>query len=221
MTRPTFACLFLCIALISGCHNAGTVPPGWRGHPITIDDTGIDPSTQLQVIVCYGKVLSNHSAIRLTVPDKPAVLWDPGGTFLQDEPDHARRHDVITRNAPTIDRWWQYRRDGCREPVMEVFQWSLAPDQANRLHTILTDYQDPTDPTQAFEPDAGGLQCCKKVTEFLIRFAEDRPRIDEKMFWPHKLGEHLWTQNPDSVLIFRSEGDSLEYLKSGDSRRAE
>jgi len=220
MIRVNSACLFLLLALTAGCHNAGTVPHGWQSRTITSDDTKAPSTAQLQVIICYGKVFSNHTALRLTAPNKPDLLWDPGGTFLQHKLGHGRRHDVITQNAPNLDRWWSYRRDGCREPVVEVFQWSLEPTQADRLHTILIDYQDPADPTQTFEPDAGGLQCCKKVTEFLIRFADDRPNVTENMFWPHKLGEHLWTQNPDRVLIFRAEGENALYQQHSASSGA-
>ncbi len=221
MNWTVHGCLCLSLALAAGCHNAGTVPPGWQSNPIASEDSDTQPSAQLQVIICYGKVFSNHTALRLTTPNKPDLLWDPGGTFLQHKLGHGRRHDVITQNSPTIDRWWQYRRDGCREPVMEVYQWSLEPDQANRLHMILIDYQDPTDPAQTFEPDAGGLQCCTKITEFLMRFADGRPHVNEKIFWPHKLGEHLWTQNPDRVLIFRADGESSAYRKHVTSRAAE
>lgn len=217
MTR-TAAALLLLITTTAGCHHAGTVPPGWHATPLAsppphAQGNGEHSSAQLQVFICYGNQLSNHTALRLTAPHKPTLMWDPGGTFLQHDPTRARRHDVITQNAPTVNEWWRYRRDGCREPIMEVFQWSLNPDQANRLHAILTDWQDPNDPTQTFEPDAGGLQCCKKVSEFLMRFADRRPHVTEKMFWPHKLGEHLWTQHPDRVLIFHADGETHQYQR--------
>ncbi len=239
MPRLTTTCLLaLALLICAGCHHAGTIPPSWLGKSISsVDDQQPQPQplafahtsktssnnahAQLQVFICYGNQLSNHTALRLTVPDKQTLMWDPGGTYLQNDPSRARRHDVITQNAPTVNQWWHYRRDGCREPVMEVFQWSIDPRQANRLHAILLDYQDPNDPTQTFEPDAGGLQCCKKVSEFLMRFTGDHPHVTKKMFWPHKLGEHLWTQNPDSVMVFRSEGDSLIYRRDAEPPTSE
>jgi hypothetical protein len=227
MTRIPPATLLLFLIFFAGCHNAGTIPPGWHGEPVsqandqqtqpanttTSQHNTNTPPAQLQIFICYGKVLSNHTALRLTTPHKPTLMWDPGGTFLQYDPTRARRHDVITQNAPTIDQWWQYRRDGCREPIMELFQWSITPDQANRLHAILLNHRDPNDPTQSFEPDAGGLQCSTKVSEFLIRFANDKPTITQKQFWPHKLAEQLWTQNPDSVTVFRSDGNNQVYRR--------
>ncbi len=228
MTRTPFATLLLALAFCTGCHHAGTIPPGWHSQPIasTGDQTnplsnpihpessnGTNTTPQLQIFICYGKVLSNHTALRLTTPHKQTLMWDPGGTYLQHDPTRARRHDVITQNAPTVDQWWQYRRDGCREPIMEVFQWSLNTDQANRLHAILLNYHDPNDPSQLFEPDAGGLQCSTRVSEFLMRFTNDRPNVPTKMFWPHKLAEHLWTQNPDSVTVFRSDGNNQLYRR--------
>ncbi len=220
MPRTTAAALLLLITCTLGCHNAGSVPPGWQAAPITsnnVNNPHHETPGQLQVIICYGNTLSNHTALRLTAAEKPDLFWDPGGTFLQNKPEHARTHDVITQNAPTLDQWWLYRRDGCREPIMEVFQWSLSPEQANRLHAILIDRQDPADPTQSFEPDAGGLQCCKKVCEYLIRFADNNPAVKDKMFWPHKLAEHLWTQSPDRVLIYRADGETLQYKRDTNS----
>ncbi len=203
----------LCPAV--GCHHAGTTPAGWYGQTITAPDTnnpashtqgnGIRATGTLQVIICYGKVLSNHTALRLTAPDQNPLLWDPGGTYRQDDPAYARRHDVLTNNAPSIDEWWRYRRDGCREPVMEVYQWSIDAEQARRLHAVLLNRADPADPSQTFEPDAGGLQCSTRVSEFLMRFADGRPGVTKKFFWPHKLGEHLWGQNPDSVTVYRAD----------------
>ena len=73
------------------------------------------------VFICYGNVLSNHTALRLETPGKPALMWDPGGTFLENDPTRKRAHDVITHNAPSVWQWWLYRRDGCKEPVMQVF----------------------------------------------------------------------------------------------------
>jgi hypothetical protein len=213
--------LMLLIAPAVACHHAGTAPPGWVGEPVTAPDT-TDPTNQsqgnggqstgtLQVVICYGKLLSNHTALRLTTPDQTTLFWDPGGTYQHDDPAYARRHDVLTDNAPSIDEWWRYRRDGCREPIMEVYRWSIDTEQAKRIHRILTEYVDPTDPTQTFEPDAGGLQCCKRVSELLIRFADGRPAVTKRYFWPHELGEHLWGQQPDDVTVYRADGPTTAY----------
>lgn len=221
MNRATTSLLSVIICLAAGCHHAGAVPPGWRGEPISVLDgndtpytdsahdgrgNGHQPPGTLQVFICYGTVLSNHTALRLIAPGKETLMWDPGGTYKQDDPAYARRHDVLTQNAPSVEQWWRYRRDGCREPVMEVYQWSIDAEQARRLHGVLLNRVDPADASQTFEPDAGGLQCCKKVSEFLARFADGRPGVTKKFFWPHELGEHLWGQNPDRVTILRSDG---------------
>jgi len=216
--------LFLLLGLAAGCHHGGLAPAGWTGEPIDPQQitSNEDPSqATLQVVICYGKVFSNHTALRLIAPGRQTLMWDPGGTYSQADPTRARRHDVLTQNAPTIDEWWRYRRDGCLEPVMEVFQWPLEAQQADRLHALLTRYQDPADPAQSFEPDAGGLQCCKKVSEYLMRFADGRPAVKEIMFWPHELGEHLWTQSPDRVIIFRRDGPAYVYRQGSASTASE
>lgn len=230
MTRyvPATWLMSLVICLTVGCHHAGTIPPGWRGEPISLSGdeqaehvgsartgqgNGGGSQGLLQVFICYGKVLSNHTAVRLGTPGKETLMWDPGGTYGQYDPSYARRHDVLTKNAPTVDQWWRYRRDRCREPIMEVFQWSIDADQARRLHAVLLNYHDPADTAQTFEPDTGGLQCCTKVSEYLMRFADGRPAVPGKLFWPHELGEHLWTQEPDSVMVFRSDGESDVYRR--------
>jgi len=238
MRRIAAAAVLLTLTLDAGCHHAGTIPPGWHGEPLSlVDDQQPQPTgtehpdqgngdtrgstAQLQVFICYGKVLSNHTALRLSAPGKEALMWDPGGTYKQYDPSYARRHDVLTKNSVTVNQWWRYRRDGCYEPIMEVFQWSLAPDLAQRLRAILLERQDPDDPGQTFEPDAGGLQCSKRVSEFLMRFADGRPVVDKKYFWPHELGEHLWTQQPDRVMVFRSNGDNHVYRRNAESTAAE
>ena len=212
--------LSMCFPAV-GCHHAGTAPPGWYGEPVGAQDTN-GPANQaqgnghpatgtLQVVICYGTVLSNHTALRLTTPNQPALFWDPGGTYKHDDPAYARRHDVLTQNAPSIEEWWRYRRDGCREPVMEVYRWSIDAEQAKRMYHVLTEYADPADPAQTFEPDAGGLQCCKRVSELLIRFADGRPGVKKNYFWPHELGEHLWSQQPEDVTVYRAEGPATAY----------
>lgn len=233
------ACILLMMAMFYpavGCHHAGTAPPGWYGESVTTlhrtNTLHTDPTPHaqgngdqaigtLQIIICYGTVLSNHTVLRLTSPGKEPLFWDPGGTYKQDDPAYARRHDVLTNNAPSIDEWWRYRRDGCREPVMEVYRWSIDAERASRFHDILTEYADPNDPTQTFEPDAGGLQCCKRVSEFMMRFADGRPGVTKKYFWPHELGEHLWGQKPDDVTVYRADGPVTIYRHGRASAVAE
>ncbi len=219
MTRGIRLISLCFFVLIPGCHQAGTVPPGWRGEPYAFDalDTNNPPAPSagtLQVFICYGKVLSNHTALRLEAPGLNTLMWDPGGTFKQDDPAYARRYDVLTRKNLTVEQWWRYRSESCREPIVQMYEWSLSSGQAKRLHTILITRHDPLDRSQVFEPDAGGLECCKRVSEFLDRFADGRPAVPERYFWPHELGEHLWTQSPDRVVIFRSDGQNMSYRSS-------
>lgn len=219
------------LATALGCHHAGTAPPGWHGQPVATPDArgttnlaqgnGHPNTGTLEVVICYGKVLSNHTALRLTAPDRSTLFWDPGGTYKYDDPAYARRNDVLTENAPSIEQWWHYRRDGCREPIMEVYRWSIDTRQAERLHRILTEHADPADPTQTFEPDAGGLQCCKRVSEFLMRFADGRPSVTEKYFWPHELGEHLWAQQPDDVTVYRDNGEIQTFRRGANGASSE
>lgn len=220
----------MCSALLVGCHSAGTVPPGWEGTPIVdksaqasvqpantnIADHDTPPTGRLQVVICYGRVLSNHTVVRLEAPGAETLFWDPGGTYRLYDPEASRHYDVITRDAPTIEQWWRYRWDICSEPVMEVFEWSLDADQAHRLHTILLTRHDPEDRMQVFEPDAGGLECCLRTCEFLDRFAEGKPAVPARYFWPHELGQHLWTQSPDRVMVYRKDGESMIYRRASE-----
>lgn len=232
MPRLTLLLSLWLVCFTAGCHHAGVVPPGWIGTPVAtaiqndpaspaMPDQGDGPFDEsagsLEVIICYGRVLSNHTALRLQVPGCPTLFWDPGGTYKQDDPTRKRIHDVLTQNAATVDEWWRYRRDNCREPVMAVFQWNLDAEQARRLHAILLNRQDPHDPRATFEPDAGGMQCCRRASEFLMRFADGTPAVSRRYFWPHQLGEHLWTQQPDRVTVFRAQGQSMVYRKRTDS----
>ncbi|GAB4108203.1 MAG: hypothetical protein Kow00105_14540 [Phycisphaeraceae bacterium] len=199
-----------------GCHHAGILPAGWRpaaadtnslGNGIhdELPDSEISQQPgRLQIIICYGELISNHTALRLVTPGKPTLVWDPGGSFMHDNPTYGRKRDVLTQNAPTLEQWWAYRRDGCQEPIMHVYEWAITPRQAQRLYHVLTRFHDPLDPKVRFNPDAPALQCCKKTCEFLQQFADGAPDVPERFFWPHQLGDHLWGQHPGRVLIYRA-----------------
>ncbi len=212
---PLLLCIF---SFAAGCHNAGVAPQGWTGSPY-IDEAeySLNDSGKLQVFICYGVIFSNHTALRLETPERPTLMWDPGGTFKQDDPEYARKYDVLTRNAPSVEQWWYYRGKMCNEPTMHMYEWSIDAEQADRLRTILLTRYDPLDETQEFWPDANGLACCRRVSQFLMRFADGRPDVNEIYFWPHKLGEHLWTQHPDRVVIFKKNGPITGYQLATDS----
>ena len=55
----------------------------------------------------------------------------------------------------------------------------------------------------------------------VVRFADGRPDVTKKYFWPHELGEHLWDQQPDSVTVYRADGATMIYRIGSASAVAE
>ncbi len=218
--------------LMVGCHLGVPVPAGWvavadvtqdsvdggvavaSGSNQSDQDTGLSKGGGgvLQVIVCYGAFFSNHTALRLTCPGRADVFWDPGGTYGEDDLAMGRRRDLILGRGLTIERWWAYRRDGCNEPIMAVYEWDVTNGLAVRLRGVLVEGVDPVDPTVGFYCDAGAWMCCVSICEFLDRFTGGLVVVPKRWVLPLNLGRHLWTQGPSRVRIFRVGRGSTVYV---------
>lgn len=204
-----------CLSLSVGCHGGLSIPIGWNqasSHQVDFADnstrrTDWDESGEpgrLQVIICYGRVFSNHAALRLTCPGKRVLFWDPGGYYGEKDPSAGRDRDLILLKPPTLRQWWRYRKMGCKEPFMLVFEWELPAVSALSLHHALLSTDGHTgDSSDRFQRDAPGLFCCIAVCDYLQRFASSIIDVPRRWLMPHDLGQHLWSQSPHRVYLFR------------------
>ena len=208
---PQAMALVVAAVLLVGCNASGPViPKGWRSYPIdsVLMNSRRDDEPRLQVIICYGLMISHHSDLRVTCPDRRPVFWDPGGDYKEKEWGYKRRHDVMYEHSPDLFEWWRHRSKQWDEPFMKVFEWDLTRHDAERLHTeILKGCNNPG----AFKTQTMGGFCNIAVCDYLQRFAKPRIDIPEKMIWPNSLAEHLWTQRPNRVLVFEANKSMLIY----------
>lgn len=213
----------LCVAVIfvlsgaAGCHGGVPAPKGWvnvggggAGGEAVADR---DDRGALQVIICYGAHFSNHAALRLTCPGRLVLFWDPGGNYGEDDPGSGRARDLILARPPTIQQWWDYRRNGCREPIMAVYEWELSGHDARAMHGVLLHGLAADEPGGPFHSDAPGWYCSLSICDFLARCGGKAVAMPQRWFLPLNLGKHLWTQSPDRVTIFRDQQPPAVYTQ--------
>ena len=203
------------LAFLSACHSGRPrIPDGWVAVPGPSIEAkqNRDDHARLQVIICYGRWLSNHSTVRLTSPDGHVLFWDPGGMYGRKDASIRRRADLLLSGAPDLGRWWHYREHGCGEPFMKVFEWSVSSDQAKSLRDALIAGSRPPAVPGAFQTATAGGFCCIAVSEFLQRFGGPSIVVPTRMFWPHNLADHLWSQSPDRVVVFEAGGAVVAYV---------
>ena len=207
-SRGTITAGFLTASVVGGlggCQSGPQPPAGWHARPAPeiAEDVSRDRDARMQVIICYGRFVSTHAALRLAVGDGSLLLWDPGGGYRVDDPRAVgRRADLVTRDVPTLGTWWQYRGSFTREPYNAVFEWDLAASDGIRLAEMLRAGTVDRGETGQFQTAAVGGACSLAVSEFLRRYGDPYATPAKKSFWPHDLGMQLWDESPDRVIVF-------------------
>lgn len=200
--------LWVLALCMGGCHGGLRVPADWVQQSVARLDEVQHASAlngehgRMQVILCFGLVLDNHSVLRLECPGREPLFWDPGGIYGEGDERVGRRLDVLRHGAPTAEQWWEFRRDGFAEYFHLVYEWELSRASAEAKYAALTP---DSVPSGTFNPDAGGGACCRALCRFLQLHAADEMTVPRIWTFPHKLGEHLWTQRPDRVIVFDRE----------------
>jgi hypothetical protein len=181
--------------MLTGCHGGMAIPGTWT--PASLVDVNNSESGRMQVILCFGPVFSNHSVLRLECPDRPPLLWDPGGMYGTSDPTIERVRDVVHTNVPTAQQFWAYRRDACGEEFHYIYEWDLDEASAKAKYDVLLGQ------TDDFETGSAGGMCCKAICSFLNRYASDQVTVPANWTFPHDLGRHLFTQPVDRLRVFR------------------
>lgn len=186
-----------------GCHAGRPVTPeGWHLLPDEGQLAERSAAGRLQVFICYGAMLSNHAALRIELP-KGGVFWDPAGGFAVGDAAWDRRNDVIWDRLPTVADYWHFREVGCNEPFMEIYEWDLEEQEAQRLHDVIRKGGSRiTGEPNEFRTETAGLFCSIAVCKYLQRFASPFMEVPEHWLMPHKLGAHLYSQKPSRVWVF-------------------
>lgn len=204
------------LACPMGCASAPPeAPEAWSGSRLPITDaTAFDgPTSALQVLICHGQVHGTHTGLRLLRENQETIFWDPAGAYGKNRDDLHRRRDVFVSGAPGMAEYVRWRFDGAEDSAVSLFEWRLSPERAAYFAGILTGTAEAPQGQEAFDTTTIGLFCCRAVCEFLDRFARDEMSIPKYWFRPEHLAEHLWTQDPDRVGIFRDDG-SIELLEA-------
>ena len=198
-----------------GCRSGAEIPAGWTDTPrqVWVQAPARDLEPRLQVMLHWDKLRSTHVAVRVTTPDAPPVLWDPGGAYGLTKPEYGRVNDVVLTAPPDLPTWWAYRARWLREPFMLVFEWDVDEPQAERLRDVLLRgaAQGRDDPL--FQTVRSPGFCNYAVCDYLRTYAS--PPIDgdlKSSLMPDRLAQRLWRQSPNRVLRYAGEVDALPTL---------
>ncbi|MFA7237099.1 MAG: hypothetical protein WC058_09560 [Phycisphaeraceae bacterium] len=215
--RSVILCIVL--AMCAGCHFPGEADPitpaGWLGQTVPAASPDYDiniGAPRIQMIVCYGGNYFQHGALRVITTDRPALLWDPSGTFT--ERYNVTRSRDIVRGDSTLDRFWVYRLRECGGRYMQVFEFDTTDADADRLYdALLAGGENRPD---SFDTTGGAFDCARLIARFLRQYPTERFTVPEIYFFPHNLGLHLWTQHPTRVYLYQRGEQPKILMPSGE-----
>ena len=197
------------------------LPATWRSTPIPLAALADSPGeSKLQVMVMYWSGSCSHTAVRILTAERPTLFWDPGGSY--GKPDNrlpsyirpakvTRQDDLITENAPDLETYFTFRR-ALGNTGVEVFEWILSKEQAERLHDILLSGSR-SGRRAEFRSKAAPMFCSNAASRFLHLFAGDVLDVPQKYFFPHRLARLLYSQSPDRVLLYQPANQTLLHAR--------
>jgi hypothetical protein len=208
--QPTTAAALLVLVVLSACSPAPHVPSDWPSRIITQQEVeGEDQTPLLQVFLCYGLIVDNHTTLRLVNPGKPALFWDPGGSFREQYPESPYSAYLFYEQAPSALRYLQWRMR-VPDAATEIFEFQLSPSEAEQMWAVLRHGTSADDPRGAFSSSSIPMRCCLSISDYLQRFAPARLQPGRKFFWPRDLAKVFYTMTPKRVMIYRRHRDMLE-----------
>jgi hypothetical protein len=196
--------LCACVFTIVGClHSPAPYrPKDWASKPIDIQSISENADQpRLQVIIVYGPLWCHHSALRLQGAGGRVLFWDPGGSYGVSD-SIQRSKDLIEVDPPDLGRYLEFARQHSSKEV-EVFEWDLSDQEANRLYDILS-HGNPRDGASGkFSTSTMGGFCAVALSDFLNRFGPAGISVPGKFFLPHNLARVLYARSPKRILVFQ------------------
>jgi len=214
--------LLMAACFLGACHSPMNIKPPaqWVASspaPMAMSLAPQQPQDRdatMRVIICYSPLISSHACLLMDGPGSQRLFWDPGGTFGQDKAPYVRQGDVLLDDsALNLQELWQYRRVGCNEPHVLVFEWKITAMQAQHRRAILTRHARDEKGSVLFDADAPGGQCSVYMSAFLRRFCEETSKQVGDCFWPHNLAKQLWQCQPDRVMLIRRPDEVTLYTR--------
>lgn len=201
---------------MTGCTSTRpNIPSDWRiaaphtgeisGHHTVTGEVVRRPLNTgvMQVIVAYGPVLQTHAAIRLEAGPDRIVHWDPGGDFGRRDPGFNRVNDVMSGASSSLQRIWHFRRSTCGNDAMLVFEFDQPIRHVAMLQDTLVQSAKKPSASGSFKTMTTPSQCARNICKFLRERSPNQPFVPKLWLYPHEVGEHMWTQNPDRVILYR------------------
>lgn len=223
--------LFLALILVTGaagCTGGGArIPDGWQSRTVTFEQfaesmdlanplgassagSNAKHPGRLQIIICYGSLFSDHTALRLVSRNHDTDFWDPAGSYGVRTDSVVRQRDVLIEGTPDLRSYWQWRQSPCHNEALEIFEWEVPEGIDSEFHQLIREGLPDDDPHGPFSTYSHGMMCCISVSGFLRRFGGDLLDVPRTLFWPHELAAQLRTQHPDAVIILRAGENRVE-----------
>ncbi len=221
--------LVLGLTVHSGCcfHRSSVpkLPKTWYCNEC--DTKSLEDDTEqakLHVFIMYSGMICSHVALRVYCQSKGPIFWDPAGGFGRHHEDvdpaiqnshfdipaelgSVRKKDMIVEGVPSINQYLAWRKQ-IQTSGVEVFEFNLSDEDAEKFWTIIRDGTNRSHPKGAFHTNAVGGTCGLVVAKFLHRFAGDIVVVNTVLY-PHNLSKQLYRGNPDRVIVYRN--DHLSY----------
>lgn len=212
--------LWIVLLFGAGCRSGSIVPDDWAPAPDAAwqGDAHRDRQPRVQVLVCYDRLRSTHTALRVTTAEGEPVFWDPGGAYGLAKPEYGRVNDMVLDEPPTTAKWWEFRSRWMHEPFAYIFEWDLDPGQAQTMRDLLLEgAQTPPGDGRWSTKTTPGL-CNIRICRFLQRHGSPVVDPPSSYLLPDGLAIRLWHQNPDRVLRYAGEYTSppTVWLPPGD-----
>lgn len=191
----------------------------------TVASKNVIENNRLQVLIMYSGWASSHTALRLITDDGSVVFWDPAGDYGRFDEDWSaqfpssfqdvrRDQDLIVEGTPDLDTFvrWRWTLDDTR---VEVFEWDVDREYARTLRGILLAQDETGSDGDSFSTLTFPMFCTVATSQFLRRFGPPMITVPDWYFFPHRLAEILYGQDPSRLRVFFWNGPETVYVPTG------
>lgn len=212
MGKVSLLCLSL--LLLAGCahYPLPNLPDDFKASVVSKDVLEDKPDVaSMQVLIMYGAIVCNHTALRLHCPSKGVLFWDPGGGYATEGFVKTKRYkNVIRDNPPTVNDYMHWRTL-IPTSSSEIFVWEGQTHEICKLYDYI-DKASLQGRYNGFKTQTPGLFCSTAVSNFLQDKAQSFINV-EGAFFPHNLSKKLHEEkSADNVYIVDHANDTVRVL---------